>query len=478
MKLTTKLTALMLLSTMTFATVAKSEEIVIPVISKPAVLQEGTQRELTVAQIAELLPWAKDSKVFLADLLDSTQGLSNTDKLDRLIEGMKYVVGESAPKNSELLMRYAINRGLVLNEILSQESSSEEVGSIDAKVRVVVSSIKMAIKYYDIDMATLSKKSSTPFVTFGLDYFNFLNELNKSIFDATAQYNIQKAALEWLQWDLYRDLNNTSYAPQILKINNAVKTLPKTKLSDKQSLTYIRQMKMVALNLNVESIRQEAAKRDLPVVDKSTTSVPKNNSNGFRVGDIVNTNARTNGVITKIFSDGIIVVTVDGNNSNYYKEQLERPLTCIEDFCVNQTVVTNDRETGVIALVFSNKLVQILINGKKKNYYTTQISKPITCTTDGFCVNQIVATKDYSTGIITQVFPDNVVTISINDLDHNYYTAQIDVPIKCIKDFCIEDIVDTQDHETGKILQVFKNGMTVVLINGENKNYYTTQLLK
>lgn len=253
-----KLTTLLILSTMSFATIVKADQIIIPVISKPAVLQEGTQRELTAAQIAELLPWAKDSKVFLKDLLESTQGLSSTDKLDRLVEGMKTVVGESAPKNTELLMRYAINRGLVLNEILAKESSVETVGSIDAKVRVLVSSINMAIKYYDTDMATLSKKSPAPFVTFGMDYFNFLTELNKSIFDATAQYSIQRTSLEWLQWDLYRDLNNTGYAAQIVKINNSLKVYPAKVTSDKQAISFIRQMKGLTsqLDINDKNLRK------------------------------------------------------------------------------------------------------------------------------------------------------------------------------------------------------------------------------
>jgi hypothetical protein len=83
----------------------------------------------------------------------------------------------------------------------------------------------MAIAYYDTDMANLktpAKQSS--FITFGMEYFAFLTELNKSIFDASAQYLIERTALEWFQWDLYRDLNNKMYAPQIVKINNSLKT--------------------------------------------------------------------------------------------------------------------------------------------------------------------------------------------------------------------------------------------------------------
>lgn len=245
-----QLTTLMIVATMIGSTL-KAEEIALPKIEAPQALQEGTQRTLSQAQIAELLPWAKDSKIFLNDLLENTQGLSTLDQIERLTDGIANAVGESGPKNSELLMRYSLNRALVLNSILEKEMSADAVGTADVKLRVLKASIKMALKYYDTDMAMLSKKSVAPYIVFGLDYFEFLNELNKSIFDASAQYSIQRTSLEWLQWDMYRDLNNTAYAPQIVKINNGLKTFPTRKLTDAQSISYIRQMKGLSGQLKV-----------------------------------------------------------------------------------------------------------------------------------------------------------------------------------------------------------------------------------
>lgn len=243
------LMVLMVLATISFSSVIAAEEITLPKLVSPIALQEGTQRELSADQIAELLPWAKDSKVFLVDLLENTQSLSSFDQLDRLTEGLKQVVEESSMKNAELLMRYSINRALALNDILNKETNADAVGSVDAKVRVLRASIKMAVKYYDIDLNILTKKSATPFISFGQDYFDFLSELNKSIFDASAQYAIQRTALEWFQWDMYRDVNNTSYAPQIVKINNSLKTFPLKTKSDGQAISYLRQMKSVALQV-------------------------------------------------------------------------------------------------------------------------------------------------------------------------------------------------------------------------------------
>lgn len=257
-------TTLMLIMTMSFSSVIYAEEVALPVITKPAILQEGTQRDLTVAQIAELLPWAKNSKSLLIDLVESTQALSTDDKIERLFEGVKSVVGESAPKNSELLMRYTLNRSLILVETLNKEMDPAAVGSADVKIRVLKLSIAMALKCFDADMANLTNQKALPFATFGVDYFNFLTELNKSIFDASSQYQIQRTSLEWLQWDLYRDLNNASYAPQIVKINNSLKIFPAKKLTDSSAIKYIKQMKQITQQL------------DLRVV---TNSIKKSNNN-------------------------------------------------------------------------------------------------------------------------------------------------------------------------------------------------------
>lgn len=238
-----------LLSFIIFSNMTYAEDITIPVIAKPSLLQEGTQTQLSDSQISELIPWAKDSKLYLTDLLEGAESLSVTDKIDRLVEGIKLVVGESAPKQTELLMRYILNRALVVNETLSKEIESNQIGQADIKLRVLLSSINMAIKYYDTDMKALSKKSQTPFADFGIQYFQFLVEINKSIFDASAQYYIQRTALEWLAWDLYRDLNNKQFAPQIVKITNSLKTLPLENISDMQAITLIGQMRSLIVRL-------------------------------------------------------------------------------------------------------------------------------------------------------------------------------------------------------------------------------------
>jgi hypothetical protein len=95
MKTTNKLLALLVLATVGLSTTIKADEIALPVVNKPSILNEGTQTALSDAQIKELLPWAKNSQVSLKDLLENIQDLSDADKLERLVNGIQDIVGES-----------------------------------------------------------------------------------------------------------------------------------------------------------------------------------------------------------------------------------------------------------------------------------------------------------------------------------------------------------------------------------------------
>lgn len=226
-----------------FITSLSGEEIIIPVVTKPTELLEGTETKLSESQIQELLPWAHDAKFFLKDLMENIQTLNSKDKHERLIEGIKYVVKESSPKNNELFMRYILNRSLVVDDILTREMTADAVGTIDIKIQILKKSIEMAMKYFDLDIKRFDQKTLPDFATFGNDYFKFLNQINKSIFDASAQYTIYRMALDWVKWDLNRDLNNKGYAPAIVKIHHALKLYKEKPGNDADSIAQIRQLK-------------------------------------------------------------------------------------------------------------------------------------------------------------------------------------------------------------------------------------------
>lgn len=414
-------TTLAVIATISFSSVIQAEEITLPKITAPSVLQEGVQRELTDAQIAELLPWAKDSKIFLSDMIDNIHSLSTTDKIDRLVEGMQSVVSESAPKNTELLMRYALNRGLVLNEIIGREASADAVGSADAKLRVLVASVNFAIKYYEIDMQNLTKKTKTPFIVFGVDYHEFLTELNKSVFDASAQYAIQRTSLEWLQWDLYRDINNTAYAPQIVKINNALKLFPSKKLSDAQSIAFIRQMKSLSLQLKIRAVSQDTDKT-LKNAEVIRLNNIRNEQAKLKVGDRViwagrydNQTAKVaaiqdNGFYTIRYESGVI-------QSNVERSTLAVTAGCGEKFCIGDSGALIAREpyasVSIAGIQMDNTYVLKYEDGPNKGklgqgWSATDLAKLKGCIKDGFCVgDKVINTSKNATAIVIGVQVNN-----------------------------------------------------------------------
>lgn len=418
MKLAHTITTLMILSSLAFSTMIKADEVILPVITAPSLLKEGTQTTLSEAQIAELLPWAKNSRVFLTDLQDSVQNLNMADKIDRLVDGITNTVTESSTKQSELLMRYILNRGLVVHDILNKKMDADAVGTQDVKLRVLRSTIVMALKYYDTDMETLSKGTPAPFVLFGMDYFNFLNDLNKSIFAASAQYSIQRTALEWLQWDLYRDLNNAGFASQIVKINNQLKIFPTTQLSDKQSISYIAQMKLIGQQLDLEGtiqrLNNEKEKEIARTIEEKEKYEELKKEEALRK----KRQAKALKKDTKVYfySKGkewegkIIGVQDDGNYAlsftkssvilaNIKRDDLSVVEGCTsEQICVNDILIniTNDyANVKVVGISFNDTLVIEFQDSKfagqlSSKWSWTHQARTTGCSSEGFCVGDKV----------------------------------------------------------------------------------------
>ncbi|MBI2606435.1 MAG: hypothetical protein HYW49_10180 [Deltaproteobacteria bacterium] len=246
----------------------------VPQIAPPAGFSEGTETKLTDVQIVDLVPWAKNSKRDLEELLlDADTIGSPVTKKQVLLKGIQNLVLQSQPLKSELLMRYVLNRALVVNteienEAIAPNGGKAPTGIVDQQIRLLTLSAKMAVKYFESDLAFLNgavtKKDvnlvTLPYAKFGLEYAEFLMNLNNSITDASAQYNIGVIALGLLQWDLYRDQNKVAFADSITKINSFLKTLPECAglQDDNTSETYVRLIKRKFKTVG-ESIRQRGS---------------------------------------------------------------------------------------------------------------------------------------------------------------------------------------------------------------------------
>jgi hypothetical protein len=480
MKTMTNFGLKVLLSSLLIVGNLNAEEISLPIINKPSILEEGTQRELTLAQIAELLPWAHDSKLFLIDLLEGVQGLATNDKIDRLTSGIKQVVSDGHQLHSELFMRYILNRSLVLSKVLTSEMDMSQVGSQDAKVRVLNTSIKMAIKYYDIDMDILTKKSASPFKDFGVEYFLFLTELNKSIFDASAQYNIQRISLEWLQWDLYRDLNNAAYASQILKINNNLKIFPVNKLTDAQSITYIRQMKKVTLGMDFKSDMFKKGK----TFSENSADVSNSITGSLKVGDRINY-TKYSGEVFEIFNNGTVKVRFDGYSSfsTVKREDLGVAVKCFKQFCTDK-IVNYKIYSGEIDEVFSNGKVKVMFYGYSAFSYVdasevgTAIPKN-NCTLK-ICKDSRIIFKGHP-GVVDEVFDNNVLKIQYDGYSAFSYLntsslandKDLGVAVLNIKTLKQDMRVNYKNYY-GSAVELFDNNIVKIMFDGYSSYSYVS----
>lgn len=439
-----KLMTLILLSMLSFTMISKAEDdVTLPVVSRPLTLEEETQGPLDEEQIANLVDWATNSKESLITLLENNKKLPIDQRSESLATGIKEVVAGSKFKQSELLMRYILNRGMVINTILTEEMDSEMIGAADVKSRILISSIELAIKYFDNDLKLLANKSTPSFAIFGVDYFNFLTEFNKSTVDASAQYAIQKTALEWLQWDLYRDVSNNLYAAPIVKINNALKIYSATKVSDSKAIALIRQMKQMTQQLDIRTPNtlKKPGSRDSTIKDeleigekvihvdynkyKIATVVAVENSSLYTIFKSVYTLKYENGqIVTRVFRKDIAQtkgcgkhfcandITYRANiSSEEYEEMTIVGYQPLGDYIVKSQLSSNRliqlNANRLFSISGCNKTNKICVGDKM--YYTMEEARVVVI---GFHNRKLILIK-----VEEGKYKDQLATLSVHELE-------------------------------------------------------------
>lgn len=204
-------------------------------------LEEGTETELPQSSLDAISEWATNSAAQLRDLLDAAKGLSDIDKRQMLVRGIEAVVRSSSPKETELLMRFALNRALRINSEITQTSTLSEVGAVDTQNVILERSIELALSYYKSDLEYLngqkangeSSELKLPYVRLAVEYVKLIMELDQSVFGYRAQYNITRLALGFFHVDLHRDKKlRYGFAEAIGKIDRTLKTLPEQAPND------------------------------------------------------------------------------------------------------------------------------------------------------------------------------------------------------------------------------------------------------
>lgn len=412
----------------------------LPTVTAPAGFEEGTESQLSADQMSEILPWAENSETTLKDLLETTRSFGYVEARDTLVRGIEDLVLASAPKRTELLMRYVLNRALKVHRQIEAQVDVSQPGVIDLQVRMLRASVRLAFKYYQSDLAYMNGRfvekktdlAGLPYASFGLEYAHFLMTLDQSLFDASAQYEIATLTLGLLEWDLYRDKDKLLYAPVIAKIDRFLKLAPKAApAQDGDSVKWLRRVKKVyqdALSQTIELMKKtgkalppviapEAPLTPQPVTapaaPPTTQPVPAGTVRiELTPGTRVFPDAYSQGYATVIgVHPSTGVVTVEGNISKNYNRYSADTIAfangCFKGICVGERWLPQSYSQGYATVIAINpqKGTLTVLGDQSDDYHRFtpgQLDSLKGCYS-GFCVGERVLPDTYESGYATVV---------------------------------------------------------------------------
>lgn len=310
---------------------------------------EGTETTLSKEQVQQILPWAQNTKIFLEKLLSSAENLSYLEKSRVLIRGIRQGVLASAPHNTELSMRYVLNRANMIYIIMRKSPHANEPMAVDAQNRLLEKSIQTAIAYYKSDMEALAKAKEGESVSnitfeFAVDYQNFLNTVTQFSFDPKVNYKIQFLRVSFFQWDLFRLKDNKSYANPILETRRLTKYYPKQSPQNDQQAIHLTNRLNAEFNKLLKQMDVQIAiyfeqLREIKVAKDRSEKIKE-----VEVGDYVYVGYYHGhyGHVKEISSDGTIVqissvgATRDSDTQNFLVEDIFVTTGCIlkHNICV------------------------------------------------------------------------------------------------------------------------------------------------
>lgn len=325
--------------------------------------------------------YAKDIKTELKEALTVAGQVKNRSSLDQLKKVIKDIV-ISYQERSNIFVRYSLNRSIALCEILEQEDNSKETLSIGLQARILTQSLKNASFYADFDFKRYEEFELQTYAYFGADYFSLLNELSKSITDASAQYKIMIASLEFLQWDLYRELEHSKNAPVITRIHHFLSKEPKKISSDFEYISQIRIVKKFISLLPIKPYLGSVTAHEMEAIINDAVSKNKNfdNSSAYKKGEeilVVTGNYSDVNVSERLFYKQPFFSTQEHElNPKDSKKvtiasdfEMFRPQGCLlkESLCVGEPVNTINGPFTIVAI--SKNSGRALAVNRNQEYY-------------------------------------------------------------------------------------------------------------
>lgn len=199
----------------------------------------GPTSTMNASDIQSLGTWARNVQMDLSRLETRVEYMADDLEIkNALYTRMKLIAGESGLRPGDLLLRQALYAGIILCDIIEQESirKNPTPGAVGLQATILKQSLAMAKEYYVSDFVYLNgllqNRASVQFndklVDFGVKLSKFIIKQSTSALglDATASYGMMKWALGVLNKKLLEDNRNVAFASTIRYLGDSLGPFP------------------------------------------------------------------------------------------------------------------------------------------------------------------------------------------------------------------------------------------------------------
>jgi hypothetical protein len=234
-------------------------------------VDEGTKIEIQASEVADLRRWAETAKTKVDILQDDIRYLKLAEKRQALVEGIQNIIGNSNGKESDLLMVYFLRRALKIDEAVGPTQLESELQSV---VSMLETSAQKSKDYYTDDQSYLTAigqnekpKGLKLMPIFGLEYFDYIQNLAPTFLNPKVEYKITRTALGWYGNDLNSNrnaLDRPLFSEEIIRISELLKKYPANPPVGQQELKSA-----------IRNLKYQIRERILPSVKSKTAEVAK-----------------------------------------------------------------------------------------------------------------------------------------------------------------------------------------------------------
>jgi len=362
-----------------FSFQAMAQTITLPRVEMPSELAEGAFAEGTItrlnsAEVAEFLPWAQNSRNQLNRAMTQARALPLRERLPHIERAVRTVVARSDNRQYQMLMRFALNRGLLLVTELKNHVDMNLIGSQESALDLLQRSITVSLSFYESDLTFQQRAQegdSAVVISHAVFGTAFMQEMYPgvvNVMDATAQYRLLYKLIEMVNWDLSRDAEAPRFAEAIVEAFEMAQDLPAQPAGDDRSnLRLIRRLNSLKI-INLRHTATAARAQNTNEADGAgSISAPSSTLGPLSGNQVYWIDANNKVFIAEKVTrqeNGNYTLRLNGTlYTNVTPERIARTEGCVAHACVStgqkywRLAENNGAEVYIVGIYESNKLV-------------------------------------------------------------------------------------------------------------------------